>query len=71
MRELSDDEAALDAYQHALTEWLAAPDLDPVERTRRLREDPRVAPFAAYVASIDPRCVEVFNMLMMRWSARR
>jgi hypothetical protein len=64
-----EEDDALAAYQDALVE-LMIEELPADELARRLRADARTAPFARYVASFDPRCVEVTAALMRRWGDR-
>ena len=66
-----DDEAMLYDYQLALVEHLCHAGLTPAERVQRLREDPRAAPYARYVATIDARFMEVAAELMRIWGRRR
>lgn len=50
---------------------MAEPDLTAEDIARRLAVDRRMAPFAAYVASFDLRCIEVTSRLMRRWGTRQ
>lgn len=61
-RELAD-------FQDALLELMAT-EPSATEIARRLRADPRAAPFADYVDGFDRRCVEVTAFLMRAWGER-
>jgi hypothetical protein len=56
-------------FQDALLELMAA-ELPATEIARRLRADPRAAPFACYIDSFDRRCVEMTAFLMRAWGGR-
>ena len=64
------EDAELARFQAALTEALGG-DAAPDALVWRLGCDARAAPFAAYVAGFDLRCVEVAAALHRRWSVRR
>jgi hypothetical protein len=63
------EDEVLARFQEALVEALAV-ETTPDGVQRRLAQDARAAPFAAYVAGFDERCVEVTAALMRRWAAR-
>lgn len=63
------EDEALARFQEALMEALATA-ATPDELRRKLADDARAAPFAAYVARFDARCVEVTAALMRRWAVR-
>jgi hypothetical protein len=64
------EDEALARFQAALTEVLGG-DAAPEARVWRLGCDARAAPFGAYVAGFELRCVEVAAALHRRWSVRR
>jgi hypothetical protein len=64
---LADAEAALAAFQRALLTALAT-ESDGAAIKERLLADPACAPFRDYVASFDPRNVEVVAALSRNWA---
>lgn len=69
MPPLEEDDALAD-FQAALVAAMAAPGLSADDIARRLRDDARTAPFAGYVASLEPRCLEVTAALMQARGVR-
>lgn len=65
----AEEDPQLAAFQEALLEALFA-DGEHGERQGRLAADPRTAPFAAYVAGFDARCVEMVARQMRQWGER-
>jgi hypothetical protein len=65
------EDEALAAYQEALLNAMAAPELTADEIARRLADDARATPFREYVATFDLRCIEVTSKLMRRWGERK
>lgn len=63
------EDVELAALQDALVERLMH-DVPADEHLRALAADARTAPFAAWVATLDERCVEVTCALMRRWADR-
>ena len=55
--------------QEALLEILHATD-DPQEALARLREDPRAARHAEWIATFDPRMVKLAGELVRKWARR-
>lgn len=66
-----EEEEALAAYQEALLNVMFAPELTADDIARRLADDARATPFRDYVATFDPRCIEVTSKLMRRWGERK
>ena len=63
------DEDVVDRYQTALLELLVSEgDVDTI--VEHLRSDPAFAPFAEYVATFEPRMIEVAAALVKRWANR-
>ena len=63
---MTDDERELARYQAALLEVLAGAE-QPEQALRELHERAEFAPFAGYVGSFEPRCVEVGMRLVKQW----
>lgn len=61
---------SLAAFQAALLELLDE-QLSTDEILRRLKTDAAFRPFQAYIASFEPRMVEVAAELVKKWSVRR
>jgi hypothetical protein len=61
--------AQLEAYQQALAEALYELH-DGNEIHARLLADPRCEPFRDYVATMEPRFLDVSAMLAKRWSLK-
>jgi D-arabinose 1-dehydrogenase-like Zn-dependent alcohol dehydrogenase len=66
---LTDDERELARYQAALLEVLASAER-PEDALRALHGRAEIAPFAGYVGSFEPRCVEVGMRLVKQWGGR-
>ena len=60
----------LAAFQAALLNLLAK-DLPPAELRHRLTADPAFAPYQDYIATFEPRMVEVAAELVKKWGVRQ
>jgi hypothetical protein len=63
------DSIELERFEALLLELLAS-DLDAAEVKRRLAASEHAKPFAAYVASLDLRCVEVAQRITKKFAVR-
>ena len=63
------DDPTLARFQAALLDLLSR-GLPPAEIVSRLRNDPELAPFTDYVATFEPRMVEVAVELVAKWGRR-
>ena len=63
------DDQILARFQATLLDLLSR-GLPPEEIVGRLRRDPELAPFADYVATFEPRMVEVAVELVAKWGHR-
>ena len=64
-----DEDAGLAAFQAALLDLLDQR-VGSEELLRRLRTDPRMAPYRAYLDTFEPRMVEVATALLAKWGVR-
>jgi hypothetical protein len=64
------EDDSLAAFQSALLELLDE-QLETGEILRRLNTDVAFRPYRSYVASFEPRMVEVAAELVKKWSVRR
>ena len=63
------DDASLDCFQSVLLDLLAKG--QPPERVlAQLRSNPRLAEYADYIATFEPRMVEVASALVAKWGRR-
>ena len=62
-------DARLAHFQAVLLQLLSEP-LSPHEVVARLLADPSLADYHAYVASFEPRMVEVAALLVKKWGQR-
>jgi len=63
------DDQELAEVQAALLEVLAA-ELPPEQIVAKLRSDPKLSPYADWVATFEPRMIETAALLVKKWGRR-
>jgi hypothetical protein len=63
------DDSSLAHFQTKLLDLLDRVE-DPQAIVRELQSDPRIAEYAAYIATFEPRMVEVAVELIAKWGRR-
>lgn len=65
----ANEDERLANVQAALLETLAS-DLPPEEIVARLRSDPKLAEYADWIATFEPRMIETAALLVKKWGRR-